>query len=110
MPRKKQIITRSEYISFRVSNIEKKVIELTAKDAGLNSSTFVRRAALNKKVVVRFTPEELQIYNDLQAYHRNFKLIGNLIRGNSFDKKARIQEELFIVMDLIKKHLKFFEI
>ena len=58
MPRKKQIIIRSEYISFRVSNIEKEVIQLTAKDAGLNSSTFVRRVALNKRIVEKINNKD----------------------------------------------------
>lgn len=110
MPRKKEIITRSKYVSFRVSNLEKKAIDLAAKDTNLSTSSFARRAALNMKVVLRFSQEELEIYTNLQQYHRNFKLIANLIRGNDFNKKEKIISELDQVISLIKDHLKRFEV
>jgi hypothetical protein len=109
MPRKKEIVPRSEIITFRVTPVQKQVIELSAKETGLSTSTFVRRAAMNMKVTLRFSPEEFQVYKDLQLYHRNFKLIGNLIRGNDFNKKEKIVTELNQVMTLIKEHLKRFE-
>ncbi len=109
MPRKKELITRSKYISFRVSPLEKKAIELSAEETNLSTSSFARRAALNMKVTLKFTPEELEVYKDLQLYHRNFKLIGNLIRGNDFNKKEKIVDELITVMNLLKQHLKHFE-
>lgn len=109
MPRKKELITRSEYISFRVSPLEKKAIELSAEETNLSTSSFARKAALNMKVTLRFSTEEFKVYKDLQLYHRNFKLIGNLIRGKDFNKKERISEELNEVLALIKKHLKRFE-
>lgn len=109
MPRKKELITRSEYISFRVSPLEKKAIELSAEDTNLSTSTYARKASLNMKVTIRFSPEEFQVYKDFQLYHRNFKLIGNLIRGNAFNKNEIIIEEINKVLTLIKKHLKRFE-
>lgn len=110
MPRKKKIITRSKYISFRVTNLEKRAIYLAAKETSLSPSSFARRAALNMKVVLRFSQEELEVYTNLQQYHRNFKLIGNLIRGTDFNKKEKIIAELDQVISLIKDHLKRFEV
>lgn len=109
MPRKKEVVTRTEYISFRVSSLEKKAIELAANDTNISTSSFARKAALNMKVTIRFNQNELQIYNNLHTYHRNFRLIGNFIRGNNFDKKEIIQKELDEVINLIKKHLNRFE-
>ncbi|MDX9694529.1 MAG: hypothetical protein RBT49_01955 [Bacteroidales bacterium] len=110
MPRKKEIVTRSEHIVYRVSPLEKKTIELAAKETNLSTGSFARRAALNMKVVLRFSQEELEIYHNLQQYHRNFKLIGNLIRGNDFNKKEKIIAELDQVISLIKDHLKRFKV
>ena len=109
MPRKKETITRSENIIFRVSPLEKKVIELAAKETNLSTSSFARKAALNMKVTLRFSPEEFNVYKDLQQYHRNFKSIGNLIRGNEPYKREKILTELNQVITLIKEHLKRFE-
>lgn len=109
MTRKKEIITRSEYISFRVSNLEKKAIAIAAKETNLSTSEFARRASLNMKVTLRFSPEELEVYNNLHTYHKNFKAIGNLIRSKHFNKNEIILQELQEVMKLIKKHLEKFE-
>ncbi len=100
---------RTRYISFRVSNIEKKAIALAAKDANLSTSEFARRASLNMKVTLRFSPEELEVYNNLHTYHRNFKAIGNLIRSKHFNKNETILQELAEVIQLIKVHLGKFE-
>ena len=109
MPRKKEIITRSEYISFRVFNLEKKAIAMAAKEVNMSTSDFARSAALNMKVTLRFTPEELQVYENLHIYHKNFKVIGNLIRSKHFNKNEMILQELAEVIELIKDHLKKFE-
>ncbi len=101
--------TRTKYISFRVSHIEKKAISLAAKEANLSTSTFARRAALNMKVTLRFSPEELEVYNNLHAYYRNFKSIGNLIKSKHFHKNDMILYELEEVIKLIKNHLGKFE-
>ena len=49
---------------------------MAAKETGLSTSEFARRAALNMKVTLRFTPEELLDYENLHVYHKNFKVIG----------------------------------
>lgn len=103
------MITRTKYISFRVSNIEKKAIALAAKDANLSTSEFARRSSLNMKVTLRFSAEELEVYNNLHVYHRNFRSIGNLIKSKHFYKNDMILYELEEVIKLIKNHLGKFE-
>ena len=100
---------RTKYISFRVSNTEKKAIALAAKECNLSISEFTRRAALNMKVTLRFSPEEMEVYKDLHVYHRNFKSIGNLIKSKHFHKNDMTLYELEEVIKLIKKHLVKFE-
>jgi hypothetical protein len=100
---------RTKYISFRVSNSEKKAIALAAKECCVSTSEFARRASLSMKVTLRFSPEELDIYNNLHAYHRNFKSIGNLIKSKHFHKNDMILYELEEVIKLVRKHLGKFE-
>lgn len=109
MGRKKEIVTRTEYISFRVSALEKKVIELSAKEANLSTSNFTRRAAMNMKVTLRFSPEELKAYNDLHKYHVNFTYISNLIKSSDVNKKEKLIKEIEVVQTLIKQHIIKFE-
>jgi hypothetical protein len=103
------MITRPKYISFRVSNIEKKAIAMAAEECNLSTSEFARRASLNMKVTLRFSPEELQVYNDLHTYHRNFKSLSNLIKSKHFHKNDMILYELEVLINLMKKHLGKFE-
>lgn len=50
---------KNEVIKFRVSKIEKKIIEKKSKDAGLTTSDFLRRLAFEKKIKNRLTQEEI---------------------------------------------------
>lgn len=103
------MITRAKYISFRVNNIEKKAIALAAKECSLSTSEFARRASLNMKVTLRFSPKELEVYNNLHTYHQNFKSISNLIKSKHFHKNDMILYELEEVIKLIENHLHRFE-
>ena len=100
---------RTQYISFRVNYIEKKAIALAAQEANLSTSEFARRASLNQNVTLRFSPEELEIYKNLHSYHRNFKVISNLVKSDYFKKNDTILLELEEVIKLIKVHLEKFE-
>jgi hypothetical protein len=100
---------RTKYISFRVSNIEKQAIALAAKECGLSTSEYSRRAALNMKVTLRFSPEEMKVYKNLHVYHRNFKAISNLVKSDYFKKNDTILLELEELIKLIKGHLEKFE-
>ncbi|MCG6191544.1 plasmid mobilization protein [Maribellus maritimus] len=100
---------KTQYISFRVSYTEKKAIILAARAVNLSTSEFARRAALNMKVTLRFSSEELEIYKNLHTYHRNFKAIGNLVKSDYFKKNDTILLELEEVISLIKAHLEKFE-
>lgn len=107
--RPSELVKRDKRIVFRTTSVEKKVIEIMADEAGLSVSDYVRKCAMNKSVKLRFTPEELEHFKKLHAFHRNFTLIGNLIRRDN----ARITQELLAeiakTQQEIKKHLKRFE-
>jgi uncharacterized protein (DUF1778 family) len=93
MPRQKQIVKRSSEIKFRVSALEKKVIQMTADQAGLNVSDFVRKSALNKTVRIRFTDEEIIAYKTLQDFYDYFRRLSNLIKNNNQDEVIQAIKE-----------------
>lgn len=109
MGRKKEFVTRSEYISFRVSALEKKAIELSANEVNLSTSDFARRASMNMKVTVRFSEEELKVYSSLHKFHANFSRISNLIKCSEVSGKSTLLSEIWEVKQLIKLHLKQFQ-
>lgn len=82
---------------------------MAAKETGLSTSEFARRAALNMKVTLRFSPEEMEVYKNLHVYHRNFKAISNLVKSDYFRKNDTILLELEEMIKLIKSHLEKFE-
>ena len=82
---------------------------MAAKETGLSTSEFARRAALNMKVTLRFSPEEMEVYKNLHVYHRNFKAISNLVKSDYFRKNDTILLELEEMIKQLKAHLEKFE-
>ena len=109
MARPKELVTRNKEIKCRVTPLEKKAIELSADEAGLSLSDFVRKCAMNKKVRLRFTPEEMETYAMLHKYHDNFRRISNLIKNNPHVTEE-LTKEVKEVQALIYDHLKQFSI
>lgn len=95
---------RTDQIKFRVTLLEKKVIENKAAHAGLNTAEFCRSTALNKKIGYRLTEEEIEAYKMLQKYHRNFTAISNMFKK----KDANLSRNCKILADEIRGHLKKF--
>lgn len=95
----KRVVTK-----FRSTIFEKKLIKIKAKNASLSVSEYCRRSAMDKKVVQRFTEEQIEIYQDLAKYHNNFKSIGNMFHK----KNPNLTIEVYKLADEIKKHLNRF--
>lgn len=105
MPRKEQIVKRNSLIPVRVTPLEKKVIQITAQKTGLTVSDFIRSAAMNKTVRIRFSDEELEAYKTLQEYHKHFARISNLMKS----RDPQLNTEIEKTQKLIYEHLKKFE-
>lgn len=71
---------KNEVIKFRVSKIEKRIIEKKSKEAGLTTSDFLRRLAFEKKIKNRLTQEEIECYKTLSKFSENFRNISNLFK------------------------------
>lgn len=102
MSRPWKAIKRKKQIHLRVTPLEKKWIEHTAKEVGLSVSDFLRKSALNKEIRVRFSQEEIELFKDLNQYHTNFSRIGNVIRKN----KAKVNPELITEIKLVKEEIR----
>lgn len=104
MSRPEKLVKRSSLIPVRVTPLEKKIIQITAGKTGLTVSDFVRSAAMNKTVRLRFTDEELEAYKTLQEYHKHFSRISNLMKSRDPQLNAEIEK----TQQLIYEHLKKF--
>ena len=64
-------ILKGEYVKFRVTPIEKKLITQRGEDCGLSTSDFLRRLALGKPTRSRIAAT---IINELREIHDELKL------------------------------------
>ena len=92
-------------IEFRVGSLDKAIIEKKAKKAGLSISEFCRRSVLDQKVDYKLTSEELQIYQELHEFRRNFVLISNMFKV----KDPLLAEQVRSTAAKIENHLKKFQ-
>jgi hypothetical protein len=108
MARPKQLFTRAEEVRVRVSALEKKALAIMADQAGLSVSDYVRRAAFNQQMNVRFSPEELTLYKQLHNFRNNFAAITNLLKGKQ--GPTALIAEIQTLKEQMEAHLKKFEV
>ena len=92
---------KKERIEFRVTKLEKKLIEKKAKNSGLSTSDYCRRTALNRELNFRLSDEEIEIYKDLTKYKTNFSRLSNLIKV----KHPKTNEYILRLAKEIGEHL-----
>jgi len=97
-------MNKKKRLEFRVTPLEKAIIEKKAQHTGLSVSEYCRATALNQKLSTKLTQEELEIYKDLNKYHNNFTAISNLLKK----KDSKFYTEVVHTTNLIKKHLQKF--
>lgn len=96
---------KNKKIEFRCTLYEKKLLKVKAKNAGVSLSEFCRKAASEKLIKERLTPDQIDLYRMLVKYHNNFKSIGNLFRNKDSDFYKKVNE----TADEIKTHLQNFK-
>ena len=100
--KKERFKGKSEFIKFRCSLFEKKMLKIRANESGLNLSEFCRRAIYEKEIKERLSDDQIEIYKTLLKYHNNFKAIGNMFRK----RDPTLARAVYNLADEIKKHLK----
>lgn len=97
---------RKKFIKFRVSSIEKRIIQKKAENAGLPVAEFIRRLALDLELKNKLTSEEIECYITLTKYANNFTRIGNLFKLGDI---TGVKEEAIKTSKLIIEHLNKFK-
>ena len=96
---------KKEFVQFRCSIYEKKLLRVKANKSGLSISEYCRRAAFEDRIIERFTPEQIEIYKMLNKYEVNFKRIGNMYRK----RNPKLADEVVALANEIRKHLLSFK-
>ncbi|WP_232228851.1 mobilization protein MbpA [Salegentibacter sp. T436] len=99
--KKERFKGKSQWIKFRCSIYEKKMLRVKAKQSGLTLSEFCRKAIYKKGIKERLSDDHIEIYKTLHKFHNNFKSIGNMYRK----KDPKLTREVYDLANLIKAHL-----
>lgn len=98
-------ITKKQVIRFRVTSLEKAIIEKKAENSGLSVSSFCRNTALGRKIGYRLTDEEIEIYKDLAKFRADFVRLSNY-----FNKRdVALSKEARSLADSLQRHLNKFK-
>ena len=92
---------KNEFVQFRCSIYEKKLLRVKADRSGLSISEYCRRAAFDDRIIERLTQEQIEIYKMLSRYETNFKLIGNMFRK----RNPKLADEVVQLASEIRGHL-----
>lgn len=95
---------KSTFINVYCSIYEKKLLKKRAARAGISLSQYLRAAALEKNIVERITPEQLEIYQMLIQYKSNFSRISDMFKK----KDPKLATEVEQLAEEIRSHLKNF--
>ncbi|PXX27329.1 mobilization protein MbpA [Arenibacter sp. ARW7G5Y1] len=92
---------KKEFVQFRCSIYEKKLLRVKADRSGLSISEYCRRAAFDDRIIERLTQEQIEMYKMLSRYETNFKLIGNMFRK----RNPKLANEVVQLANEIRGHL-----
>jgi hypothetical protein len=92
---------KKEFVQFRCSIYEKKLLRVKADRSGLSISEYCRRAAFDDRIIERLTQEHIELYKMLTKYETNFKLIGNMYRK----RNPKLADEVVRLATDIRGHL-----
>ena len=92
---------KKEFVQFRCSIYEKKLLRVKADRSGLSISEYCRRAAFDDRIIERLTKEQIEMYKMLTKYEINFKRIGNMYRK----RNPKLADEVVQLASEIRKHL-----
>lgn len=92
---------KKEFVQFRCSFYEKKLLRVKADKCGLSISEYCRRAAFDDRIIERLTQEQIDMYKMLTKYEMNFKRIGNMYRK----RNPKLADEVVQLASEIRQHL-----
>ncbi len=99
--KKEMFKAKREFVKFRCSVYEKKLLQVKAKRSRRSVSEFCRRSIFNLEVKERLSDDHIELLKTLTKYHNNFKSIGNMFRK----KDPRLTTTVYALADEIKEQL-----
>ena len=99
--KKEMFKAKREFVKFRCSVYEKKLLYIKAKRSRLSVSEFCRRSIFDLEIKERLSDDHIEILKTLSKYHNNFKSIGNMFRK----KDPRLTAAVYALADEIKQQL-----
>jgi len=103
-PKKK--VKRETDIRVRLTVKEKFLIENKAKLAGMRISNWFRSAAVNGKVVARFSNEEMKIFRTLAGLANNLNQLTHLAHISGLLTVQKKCRELLVLIDEVLSNFK----
>lgn len=92
---------KRDYIKFRCSIYQKKLLKKRAQRAGISLSEYCRSSAFGNNVIERLTEEQLECYRTLVQYKNNFTRISNMFKK----RNPLLAKEVENLAEEIRKHL-----
>jgi hypothetical protein len=92
---------KRQFVQFRCTVFEKKLLKVKARKSGLTISEYCRRAAFDDRIIERLTEEQIEAYKMLVKYENNFKRIGNMFRK----RNPKLADEVVQLANDIRQHL-----
>ena len=99
--KKEMFKAKREFVKFRCSVYEKKLLQVKAKRSRLSVSEFCRRSIFNLEVKERLSDDHIEILKTLSKFHNNFKSIGNMFRK----RDPQLTAAVYALADEIKEQL-----
>lgn len=99
--KKEMFKAKREFVKFRCSVYEKKLLYIKAKRSRLSVSEFCRRSIFNLEIKERLSDDHIEILKTLSKFHNNFKSIGNMFRK----KDPKLSDTVYRLADQIKQEL-----
>lgn len=97
---------KQSIIKFRLSNLEKKLIEKRAEKAGMKVSEYCRKTALGIEIKERLSVEEIEFYKMFVKFNNNFSFISNLIKNKDAELLIKINDladEMKLIISTFRK-------
>ncbi|HMB63890.1 MAG TPA: mobilization protein MbpA [Eudoraea sp.] len=92
---------KRQFVQFRCTVFEKKLLKVKARKSGLTISEYCRRAAFDDRIIERLTEEQIEVYKMLVKYENDFKRIGNMFRK----RNPKLADEVVQLANEIRQHL-----
>ena len=101
--KKEMFKAKREFVKFRCSVYEKKLLQVKAKRSRLSVSEFCRRSIFNLEVKERLSDDHIEILKTLSKFHNNFKSIGNMFRKRDPQLTAAVYALAAEIKEQLKK-------